>query len=54
MMPLTAAGSIGSQRLVAALPPRTRATPGTDVTLSLDTEALHLFDAESGRRLSAD
>ena len=51
---LILSGSIGNQRLVAALPPRTRATPGTDITLSLDTEALHLFDAESGRRLSAD
>ncbi|PKR90511.1 sugar ABC transporter ATP-binding protein [Pleomorphomonas diazotrophica] len=51
---LILSGSIGTQRLVATLSPRTRAAPGADVTLLLDTDALHLFDAESGRRLNAD
>ena len=49
---LILSGSIGSQRLVATLPPRTRAAIGSDVTLSLDVEALHIFDAETGKRIN--
>ncbi|WP_026782844.1 ABC transporter ATP-binding protein [Pleomorphomonas koreensis] len=50
---LILSGSIGGQRLVATLPPRTRAAPGETITLALDVEALHLFDVESGRRIEA-
>ncbi len=49
---LILSGSIGSQRLVATLPPRTGAMVGSDITLSLDLEALHLFDGETGKRLN--
>ncbi|WP_370673886.1 ABC transporter ATP-binding protein [Pleomorphomonas sp. PLEO] len=48
---LILSGSVGGQRLVATLSPRTRATAGSDVALTLDTEALHLFDAETGMRI---
>ncbi len=50
---LILSGSIGGQRLVAALPPRTGAAVGSDVTLAFDLEMLHLFDAESGLRIEA-
>jgi multiple sugar transport system ATP-binding protein len=49
---LILSGSIGGQRLVATLPPRTGATVGGDITLSLDLEALHLFDGDTGKRLN--
>ncbi|PIO98174.1 ABC transporter ATP-binding protein [Pleomorphomonas carboxyditropha] len=48
---LILSGSIGGQRLVATLPPRIRAAVGSDVTLSLDVEALHVFDGETGKRI---
>jgi multiple sugar transport system ATP-binding protein len=48
---LLLSGNIGGQRLVAALPPRTGAAAGADVTLAFDVEMLHLFDAENGLRI---
>ena len=50
---LLLSGNIGGQRLVAALPPRTGAAAGADVTLAFDADMLHLFDAESGLRIEA-
>ncbi len=38
----------------ARLDPRTGAAPGQTVSLALNLEALHLFDAESGRSLLGD
>ncbi len=49
---LILSGNVGGQRIVATLPPRTRADIGKEVTLSLDVEALHIFDADSGKRIN--
>ncbi len=43
---------VGTQRIMAALPPRTALQNGQQLSLSFDREAIHLFDAESGWRCS--
>jgi multiple sugar transport system ATP-binding protein len=40
----------GSQRLMAALPPRTQVVSGEPLTLAFDPEAVHLFDPSTGLR----
>ena len=42
---------IGGQSITASLPPRGAPAPGAPLVLSLDAEALHLFDPESGARI---
>ena len=42
---------VGTQRIMACLPPRKALENGQPLTLSFDREAIHLFDAESGSRL---
>jgi multiple sugar transport system ATP-binding protein len=42
----------GKSRILASLPPRFRFSPGQSLTLSFDEDAMHLFDAASGVRLS--
>jgi multiple sugar transport system ATP-binding protein len=42
----------GGERILAALPPRTRVSPGETLKLGFDAEAMHLFDAGSGQRLA--
>jgi sn-glycerol 3-phosphate transport system ATP-binding protein len=46
-------GSIGRNgaRLTARLPGSTRVGPGDALSLAVPTEALHLFDANTGQRL---
>jgi hypothetical protein len=41
------------QQVVARLSAESRATPGGEVELSLDTSQIHLFAADSGRSLTA-
>ena len=48
---LVVSASVGTQRLTACLPPRTRVEVGQVVELSFDADAMHLFDADSGRRI---
>ena len=42
----------GGQQVVARLSAESKASPGGDVELSLDTSQIKLFDAGSGRSLS--
>ena len=41
----------GDRRILAALPPRTQVRDGQSLKLSFDLEAIHLFDAQSERRI---
>jgi multiple sugar transport system ATP-binding protein len=43
----------GGQQVVARLSAESRATPGGEVELSLDTSQVKLFAADSGRSLTA-
>ncbi len=45
---LIATARIGAQRIMASLPPRSRAVPGRTQAFAFDEEALHLFDPETG------
>jgi multiple sugar transport system ATP-binding protein len=45
--------SAGAGHVVARLAPESRARPGERLKLWLDTEKLHLFDAHSGRSITA-
>ncbi len=42
---------IGGQPITACVPPASAISAGTEVTLGLEPESLHLFDPGSGRRL---
>jgi hypothetical protein len=42
----------GAQQVVARLSAESRAAPGTDVELSLDTTQMKLFAADSGRSMT--
>jgi multiple sugar transport system ATP-binding protein len=48
---LVATARLGSQRLVASLPPRTRLGEGESCAFALDGQSLHLFDPETGLAL---
>ncbi len=45
---LIATARIGAQRIMASLPPRSRAVHGRTQAFAFDEEALHLFDPETG------
>ncbi len=40
---------VGTERLVARVEPQTLPEPGATISLVLDENRLHLFDAETGR-----
>jgi multiple sugar transport system ATP-binding protein len=44
-------GRVGSDLLVAKVAPRRAPALGADIELRIETEALHLFDAASERRI---
>nr|WP_210333578.1 sn-glycerol-3-phosphate ABC transporter ATP-binding protein UgpC [Rhizobium sp. ARZ01] len=48
---LVVSASVGSQRIMACLPPRTRLEASQPLALSFDAEAMHLFDVDTGRRI---
>jgi multiple sugar transport system ATP-binding protein len=43
---------VGTQRIMASLPPRTGVREGTPLILSFDEDVAHLFDPETGRALA--
>jgi multiple sugar transport system ATP-binding protein len=49
---LIVTGTVGSQRLVAALPPSHKVQPGEEFDVMLDPENVHLFDPETELRLN--
>ncbi len=49
---LVVSASIGRQRIMACLPPRSRIAAGQRLTFAFEEEAMHLFDAESGLRIA--
>ncbi len=49
---LVVSASIGSQRIMACLPPRSRIAAGQRLTFAFEEDAMHLFDAESGLRIA--
>ncbi len=49
---LVVSASIGRQRIMACLPPRSRIAAGQRLTFAVEEDAMHLFDAESGLRIA--
>ncbi len=49
---LVVSASIGRQRIMACLPPRSRIAAGQRLTFAFEEDAMHLFDAESGLRIA--
>ncbi|GAA5541719.1 MULTISPECIES: sn-glycerol-3-phosphate ABC transporter ATP-binding protein UgpC [Brucella] len=49
---LIVTGTVGPQRLVAALPPSHKVQPGEEFEVMLDPANIHLFDAETEQRLN--
>ncbi len=49
---LVVSASIGRQRIMACLPPRSRIEAGQRLTFAFEEGAMHLFDAESGLRIA--
>ncbi|MFK3666782.1 ABC transporter ATP-binding protein [Ochrobactrum teleogrylli] len=49
---LIVTGTVGPQRLVAALPPSQKVQPGEEFDVTLDPANVHLFDAETEQRLN--
>jgi multiple sugar transport system ATP-binding protein len=47
---LVATAFVGTQRIMASLPPRTMLSSGEEMELFFDAEAIHLFDPETGLR----
>ena len=48
---LVVTSTIGSQRLTASLPPRSKVTVGTSQRFSIDASALHIFDKATEKRM---
>ncbi len=48
---LVVTSTIGSQRLTASLPPRSKAVVGTSQRFSIDASALHVFDKVTEKRM---
>lgn len=44
-------GVLGTTRTTARFTPRSRVRPGDTVKVAIDIDALHLFDADTGRSL---
>ena len=49
---LVVTGQLAGQKLVASLPPRSGASPGSILTLGAAADAVHLFDPSTGLRLN--
>ncbi len=51
---LVTTARIGDQRLTACLPPRSSVLSGEERAFTIEADALHLFDPDSGRSLAKD